>query len=372
MFDTSVFRNIKGVEDFAREAEEFELRKQQALLQKQMGDMRLQQAQGQRQFADYVAQNPNQDIGTILQQQAAMTGDPSGYVDYMSGKEMLDMKNKAALELAQRKQAISGGGVSAYMKDAERLQELYPDMDLLTTYGLSRGGIGQGTYYNPEMGKVEALPGFAAARGGIKESESAGKARGTPLGEAQAEFADLSASYPGLRDATNKLASLAQVATYTSAGRFTDDVRRQLGVNVGNAAEAAAEMTTIIDTEVLPLLKPTFGAAFTVNEGEWLRATMGDPNLSPEEKIAQINARVQSWNRRLQTLARRTGEQIQPDVQNLMNLPVGASTGDPQLEGSDLEETIFNARKALKNGKNPDMVRQRLLDSGIDPARAGL
>lgn len=35
-------------------------------------------------------------------------------------------------------------------------------------------------------------------------------------------------------------------------------------------------------------------------------------------------------------------------------------------------EAIFNAKKAIQKGKDPAAVRQRLLDNGIDPAKAGL
>jgi hypothetical protein len=130
---------------------------------------------------------------------------------------------------------------------------------------------------------------------------------GKDLGESQAQYSTLKASYPQLIDTTDRLAKLAQVATYTKAGKWNDAAKRQLGINVGDAGEAAAEMTTIIDVEVLPLLKPTFGAAFTVNEGEWLRNTMGNPDLSPEEKVSQIQARVRGWDNQLKTLETKLG-----------------------------------------------------------------
>ena len=44
-FDTSVFRNIKTPQDFAREAKEFEFRKRQQEMQSQLGDLKIQQAQ---------------------------------------------------------------------------------------------------------------------------------------------------------------------------------------------------------------------------------------------------------------------------------------------------------------------------------------
>ena len=45
MFDTSVFRNIKTPQDFAREEQEFMLRKRQQEIQSQMGEIGLQKAQ---------------------------------------------------------------------------------------------------------------------------------------------------------------------------------------------------------------------------------------------------------------------------------------------------------------------------------------
>ena len=49
----------------------------------------------------------------------------------------------------------------------------------------------------------------------------------------------------------------------------------------------------MIDNQVLPLLKATFGAAFTVSEGDKLSATLGDINLSPDEKDAALDAFIE-------------------------------------------------------------------------------
>ncbi len=43
-----------------------------------------------------------------------------------------------------------------------------------------------------------------------------------------------------------------------------------------------------------------------------------------------------------------------------------------QMSKPEIEATLFNARKAVKAGRNPDVIRQRLIDAGIDPAGAGL
>ena len=341
----------KSYQDYAREEQEFNARKEAqrlADMQRQQniqkGRMEMENFQRQRTLEEQKRQSmkqlsqdlgSGQDIESLLATHARMTGDPSGYMDFQTQKALTDMKNRAELETLRQRQSISGGGVSSYMKDAQRLMEYNPELNPMEAYALARNGAGQGSFFNPETGTVEALPGYIPTRGSIKEGEAAGSARGTPLGEAQAEFADLTAAFPDLINVTSRLKNLSKVATYTKAGRFTDAVRRELGVNVGNAAEAAAEMATIVDVEVLPLLKPTFGAAFTVNEGQWLKATMGDPDMSPEEKSAQINARIAGWERRIKTLSRRTGEEIPEGLLNQQEM-LAPQTQGKTINWSDL------------------------------------
>lgn len=328
MFDTNLFRNIKTAQDFEREAQEFEMRKRRVQMSEQLGQMQMQTSQQQMQMRQQALESERQrqaqmeqlaqelgggqmSVEEMLRRKSALTGDPSGLIDY-----------KTSSDLIGQRQAAARPGTSAFMADAQKLMELNPTLDPMQAYGLARGGIGQGSYFNPQTNQVEPLPGFADTRGMIREGEAAGNARGVELGVSQAKYDDLIAAYPSLRESTDRLAALGQVATYTAKGQFTDAVRRQLGVDVGDSAEAAAEMATIVDVSILPLLRPTFGAAFTVNEGEWLRATMGDLNLSPEEKIRQINARVEGWNRELRTGARRTGKEIPEDVQEIMERPL--------------------------------------------------
>ena len=70
---------------------------------------------------------------------------------------------------------------------------------------------------------------------------------------------------------------------------------------------------------MLPLLKPTFGAAFTVEEGNKLEATFGDPDLSPEEKIASLEELIAQKERDLRSKKAQTGipatEPSQPAAQ---------------------------------------------------------
>lgn len=236
-----------------------------------------------------------------------------------------DVSPIVKLKLKQAEASLpSAGGATGVL--VQQLMRENPKLKFSDALAQVQTGFRQGVKY--EGGTVTPIEGLGEARGSVEGETQYGKTRGglqaeaelapdiaretaqetaigKSLGEARAEYDELAASYPQLIETTDRLSKLAQVATYTTAGKWNDAVRRQLGLEVGDAAQAAAEMVTIIDAEVLPLLKPTFGAQFTVNEGQWLRNTMGNPDLSPEEKISQIQARVRGWNNRLKTLETR-------------------------------------------------------------------
>lgn len=98
------------------------------------------------------------------------------------------------------------------------------------------------------------------------------------------------AAMPGLTNVVNELKELATVATSTFGGRVFDAAVKETGFGSTKGATAKAKFIAIVNNQVLPLLKPTFGGSFSVQEGESLKATMGDPDASPVEKIAQLEA----------------------------------------------------------------------------------
>lgn len=107
----------------------------------------------------------------------------------------------------------------------------------------------------------------------------------------------ISSKLPGLRSVVDTLTQLADTATYTQSGQIMDSVKRELGLPVGQGAIDRASYIAIVDNQVLPLLRDTFGAAFTQKEGETLRATLGAPNVSPAEKKAILEAFISQKER---------------------------------------------------------------------------
>lgn len=119
---------------------------------------------------------------------------------------------------------------------------------------------------------------------------SFGRIAGQSDAESAALAESVSSKLPGLRTVIDQLTALSDTATYTMSGQAMDTVKRELGLDVGQGAIDRATYIAIVDNQVLPLLRDTFGAAFTQKEGESLRATLGDPNKSPAEKKAILNA----------------------------------------------------------------------------------
>jgi hypothetical protein len=134
------------------------------------------------------------------------------------------------------------------------------------------------------------------------------KAVGGAQGDAAASYNSMSSKMPGLETVVKKLDDLSTKATYTAAGQMYDLGRKQIGMDPREAAVARAEYISTVDNQVLPLLRDTFGAAFTQKEGDTLRATLGDPDKSPQEKQVVLKSAIEPKRRDLQALAAQSGQ----------------------------------------------------------------
>jgi hypothetical protein len=120
------------------------------------------------------------------------------------------------------------------------------------------------------------------------------------------------AGLPGLQDVVLQLKELAPLATNTFAGRAFNEISKQLGFGSTKGSTARAQFTSIVDNQVLPLLKQTFGAAFTNDERLSLAATLGDVDAGAEEKMAQLDAFINGKIREIQTIERELGKEVTP------------------------------------------------------------
>ena len=122
----------------------------------------------------------------------------------------------------------------------------------------------------------------------IKLAESKAKERGEVL----SDLGRMEAALPGLKQSAVELRELAVISTSTLGGRAWDAIVRESGFGATEGADARAKFIAIVANQVLPELKPTFGGAFTVQEGEQLKATWGDPNLPATSVMEQLDALI--------------------------------------------------------------------------------
>ena len=144
-----------------------------------------------------------------------------------------------------------------------------------------------------------------------KQQEEIGKAKG----EKTTLLQSASSKMPQLINVINKLSKLGETATYTGLGVGFNTVARELGLPVPQGAVDRREYIAVVDNEILPLLRDTFGAQFTQQEGESLKSTLGDTGMSPEEKESVLRSFIQSKIQTLNSMSSELGyEPLNPTI----------------------------------------------------------
>jgi hypothetical protein len=211
-------------------------------------------------------------------------------------RSYLDTKIKTPSSIFEQEQAKKQGGITGQM---------------------------EGRY---NIGDVEALKAQASASGKIQgevggsktvADVEAEKGRGKNLAESQQAYSLMTSKMPSLEKTVTELDKLSKAATYTKAGRFTNEFKRQLGIDVGDAGVARKQYQSMVNNQILPLLRQTFGAQFTEKEGQTLRETLGDVNASPREKQAVLKSFIQQKRRDIED----AGRQIQTQGGRLPSVP---------------------------------------------------
>lgn len=194
----------------------------------------------------------------------------------------------------------SGGAVPITLPGGVRLSPGVKTVDTGTGTQVidSRTGM-------PVQGAGGASSGVVPKNLAAAETE---KNRGKTQGENLDLLNSMQSKLPGLEAVVQKLEGLADQATYTMAGGLYNEASKQLGFGATKGAVARTEYVSTVANQVLPLLRDTFGAAFTAAEGERLLATLGDPDTTPDEKKAVLRTFIDQKKRDIEGLARQTGQ----------------------------------------------------------------
>ena len=233
-----------------------------------------------------------QNISTIegLAQQRINKGMSASQREFNANIVMAQDPNATQFERDSAKRAL-GGMAKVSDTAAERAA---------TDAGLGQAIVNQKTAEAEatETGKSKAKlkygPQITKA---VKLAEKAAIERGDVLNDLDR----MTAALPGVRDAVSQLKELAPLTTTTWGGAVWDAAVKQTGFGATKGSTALAKFQAIVDNQVLPLLKPTFGGSFSVQEGESLKATLGDPSASPAEKLATLDAFMNQKERDIQS-----------------------------------------------------------------------
>ena len=147
-------------------------------------------------------------------------------------------------------------------------------------------------------------------KGGEKASEALGKNYAADM----EEYNNMMSKLPELEETVKKLNDLGKTATYTTAGKLIDAFRKETGMPARQSAQDRAAYVAMIDNQILPLLRDTFGAQFTEREGNTLRKTLGDANATPEEKKAQLDAFIRQKRKSIESKQRKIQSYTQPSL----------------------------------------------------------
>lgn len=262
---------------------------------------------------DIKAQNP--EAQTSL---AKLGADyKAGLIDESTYRSALKKETSFAPDSNSR-----GGATGAII---DNLMRENPRLTYAQALAQAQGLARQGMTYDADS-NVVPLAGYAESKSNLASSQAYATEKGKQTGETAVNLEQQQAALPTLMTTVDKLGKLGEIATYTKTGQARDTALRELGLPVTKGANARAEYIATVDNQVLPLLRQTFGAAFTQKEGESLKATLGDPNKSPSEKDAMLKSFITQKQANIATTQR--------ELQGLSNSQSGAA---PANQPQDLK-----------------------------------
>lgn len=251
----------------------------------------------------------NVDQLTKFGQQLGVLSDPR------ANEAELNLKNAQA-EYYNKKatQPDYGGATGTY---AYKIMQDNPGMKFEDAFYIAQTGNRIGV--TVKNGAVVPIQGLEDAKNRLKQAEAKGTEIGKSEGEALALLTSQLSKLPQLEQTVEELHRLGQKATYTLAGQAQDAIRNQITLDPRPSAVARTEYISLVDNQILPLLRDTFGAQFTLEEGKSLKKTLGDPNLNPQQKDAVLRAFITQKKANIESLQRQVGNQTSTAPQQNTN-----------------------------------------------------
>jgi len=317
-----------------------------------------------------------QQLQQAFEQKKALQLAQLGALQSQAQKEASGGNLPAALQIANEYQKARAEGNTQKMNDIELFTKSFEKgilsnggqpMQAPAVGGMSRGNPNaemsfpeDNGFFEPDRPSfgVQPIAGYGAASGSISatkkgleqdakntsdlqfkpvtaERVAASSVLGKSSGEKEELLRSFEASMPELLTTVGDLSGLSETATFTKAGQIGDSILKEMGIATQGGTDRAAYIATI-DNIVLPRLRETFGAAFTVAEGEKLTATLGNPDSTPAAKNAALNAFIAQKFANIREAQRYLGKEV-------------TETVPPTFGGDDAaERAAFEAERARR------------------------
>lgn len=185
-----------------------------------------------------------------------------------------------------------------------------------------------------------------AAYGKYKDNQRAENDQAMEKNKKYEDLNRMESRLPELFSSVKNLSNMGKDATYTRFGSLKDEFLKELGLGATEGSVASSKYMASVRNQVLPLLRETFGAQFTVKEGESLLETLGAGYKSPEEKDAILQSFIDQKVASVNSERRRVGlpevEITPPQIEN-------NSTNATYPIGTEAEDA--NGNRIVFNGK---------------------
>lgn len=243
-----------------------------------------------------------QEVAEALSPSSQMSVEQRRFNDMTSGLTEEQKKQAVLVDLGLAPKASSSAAerIAQDAGLASKIIDVEGDKEYAKESGKGRAQL----KYKPQIAKAVKLA----------EAEAAER------GETLTKLNRAKASLPGIKEVVSKLSELSLIATSTIAGKVFDVASKELGFGSTKGADARSKLVSIVDNQVLPLLRDTFGAAFTAAEGDRLRDTLVDPDASPTQKKASLDAFLEQKIRDIETSERQLSLQSMGDNVDVTNL----------------------------------------------------
>lgn len=244
---------------------------------------------------------------------AQIAADPMGYAKMLEEREKaerdqqfkMDMLNRQfsnSMALADRQHANSVG----LAKLAAQLKGNAPDMTAAERN--VQAMIATGKFTPEEAWAVQFAggnPTLDMSTFGKKGGEALDKKRGENYAEDLNAYNNLVANLPTLEAMVEELDTLADKGTHTTTGRVIDTILKEGFDKTSSGALASAGYETRVNQNLLPLLRQTFGAAFTEKDREALTKTLGNPYEMPAIKKDTLKSFIENKKREIESKRRK-------------------------------------------------------------------